>query len=56
MDDNKHPDGLSDTGENGNWYYYKDGKIATDVTTVAQNALDGGISRAACLISPIRDM
>ncbi len=38
VDDNKHPNGLSDTGENGNWYYYKDGKIATDVTTVAQNA------------------
>ena len=37
-DDNRHPDGLSDIGENGNWYYYKDGKIATDVTTVAENA------------------
>ena len=37
-DDNRHQDGLSNTGENGNWYYYKDGKIATDVTTVAQNA------------------
>ena len=34
-----HPDGLSDTPENGDhWYYYKDGEIATDVTTVAHNA------------------
>ena len=33
-----HTDGLSNTLENGNLYYYKDGKIATDVTTVAQNA------------------
>ena len=33
-----HADGLSDTLENGNLYYYKDGKIATDVTTVAKNA------------------
>ena len=31
-------DGLSDTkAADGNWYYYKNGKIATDVTTVAQN-------------------
>lgn len=31
-------DGLSDTkASDGNWYYYKDGKIATNVTTVAKN-------------------
>ena len=31
-------DGLSDVrNEDGNWYYYKNGKIATDVTTVAKN-------------------
>ena len=30
--------GLSDTkSSDGNWYYYKDGKIATNVTTVAKN-------------------
>ena len=34
----KHADGLSDTIDaDGNWYYYKDGKIATNVTTVARN-------------------
>lgn len=33
-----HPDGLSDTKDaDGNWYYYRNGSIATDVTTVAQN-------------------
>ena len=33
-----HPDGLSNTAAaDGNWYYYKNGKIATNVTTVAQN-------------------
>ncbi len=32
------PDGLSDTkASDGNWYYYKNGQIATDVTTVAKN-------------------
>lgn len=32
------PDGLSDTkAADGNWYYYKNGKIATNVTTVAKN-------------------
>ena len=31
-------DGLADVkNEDGNWYYYKNGKIATDVTTVAKN-------------------
>lgn len=31
-------DGLADQkASDGNWYYYKNGKIATDVTTVAQN-------------------
>lgn len=31
-------DGLADqAAADGNWYYYKNGKIATDVTTVAQN-------------------
>ena len=34
----KHGDGLADTPENGIWYYYKNGKVATDVTTVAQNS------------------
>ena len=30
--------GLSDTKDaDGNWYYYRNGSIATDVTTVAQN-------------------
>ena len=33
------PDGLANEAADGNhWYYYKDGKIATDVTTVAHNA------------------
>ena len=33
-----HPDGLADSkAADGNWYYYKDNKIATDVTTVAKN-------------------
>lgn len=32
------PDGLSDSAAaDGNWYYYRNGKIATDVTTVAKN-------------------
>ncbi|WP_448915380.1 leucine-rich repeat domain-containing protein [Eubacterium ramulus] len=31
------PDGLADQAEDGNWYYYIDEKVATDVTTVAQN-------------------
>ena len=31
-------DGLADqAASDGNWYYYKNGKVATDVTTVAQN-------------------
>lgn len=31
-------DGLADQkASDGNWYYYRNGKIATDVTTVAQN-------------------
>ena len=31
-------DGLADQkASDGNWYYYKNGKIATDVTTVAKN-------------------
>ena len=31
-------DGLADVAaEDGSWYYYKNGKIATDVTTVAKN-------------------
>ena len=31
-------DGLANQkAEDGNWYYYKDGKVATDVTTVAKN-------------------
>lgn len=31
-------DGLADqAAADGNWYYYKNGKVATDVTTVAQN-------------------
>ena len=35
----KHADGLADVAVDGNkWYYYKNGKIATDVTTVAHNA------------------
>ena len=34
----KHADGLSDVKDaDGNWYYYKDNKVATDVTTVAKN-------------------
>lgn len=34
----QHADGLSNTADaDGNWYYYKNGKIATNVTTVAQN-------------------
>ena len=33
-----HKDGLSDEKDaDGNWYYYKDNKIATTVTTVAKN-------------------
>ena len=33
-----HTDGLADSkAADGNWYYYKDNKIATDVTTVAKN-------------------
>ena len=33
-----HPDGLAnEKAADGNWYYYKDNKIATDVTTVAKN-------------------
>ena len=33
-----HKDGLSDEKDaDGNWYYYKDNKIATNVTTVAKN-------------------
>ena len=33
-----HADGLADEAAEGDhWYYYKDGKIATDVTTVAHN-------------------
>ena len=33
-----HKDGLSDERDaDGNWYYYKDNKIATNVTTVAKN-------------------
>ena len=33
-----HPDGLSNTKDaDGNWYYYRNGSIATDVTTVAEN-------------------
>ena len=33
-----HPDGLSDTKDaDGNWYYYKNDKVDTDVTIVAQN-------------------
>ena len=33
-----HPDGLSDTKDaDGNWYYYKNDKVDTGVTTVAQN-------------------
>ena len=33
-----HSDGLANEAAEGNhWYYYKDGKIATDVTTVAHN-------------------
>ena len=36
--DEKHADGLSDVKDaDGNWYYYKDNKVATDVTTVAKN-------------------
>ena len=32
------PDGLANApAENHNWYYYKDGKVATNVTTVAKN-------------------
>ena len=32
------PDGLADqAASDNNWYYYKNGKIATDVTTVAKN-------------------
>lgn len=32
------PDGLAnEAAEDGNWYYYKDGKIATDYTGVAKN-------------------
>ncbi len=30
--------GLADSTEDGNWYYYRNGVVATDVTTVAQNA------------------
>ena len=34
----KHADGLADVAVDGNkWYYYKNGKIATEVTTVAHN-------------------
>ena len=34
----KHSDGLSDVKDaDGSWYYYKDNKVATDVTTVAKN-------------------
>ena len=33
-----HSDGLAnEAAEGDHWYYYKDGKIATDVTTVAHN-------------------
>ena len=33
-----YADGLSDVKDaDGNWYYYKDNKVATDVTTVAKN-------------------
>ena len=33
-----HADGLANQkAEDNNWYYYKDGKVATDVTTVAKN-------------------
>lgn len=33
-----HKDGLADQkASDGNWYYYKNGKVATDVTTVAKN-------------------
>lgn len=33
-----HADGLSDTKDSdGNWYYYKNNQVATDVTTVAKN-------------------
>lgn len=36
--DDGHKDGLQDAPEkDGRWAYYKDGKIATNVTTVAQN-------------------
>ena len=36
--DEKHADGLSDVKDaDGNWYYYRDNKVATDVTTVAKN-------------------
>lgn len=32
------PDGLSDyASSDGDWYYYKNGKVATDITTVAKN-------------------
>lgn len=38
IDEVTYPDGLSDTADtDGNWYYYKDNEIATDVTTVAKN-------------------
>ncbi|MFR8718542.1 MAG: hypothetical protein ACLVE7_03860 [Coprococcus comes] len=33
-----HKDGLSDEADtDGNWYYYLNNKIATEVTTVANN-------------------
>ena len=32
-----HPDGLANEPVDGVWYYYRNGKIATDVTTVAEN-------------------
>lgn len=36
--ENTVSDGLANSADvNGNWYYYRNGKIATDVTTVAKN-------------------
>ncbi len=32
-----HPNGLANEPVDGVWYYYRNGKIATDVTTVAEN-------------------
>ncbi|MCI6536574.1 hypothetical protein [uncultured Eubacterium sp.] len=34
-----HPDGLaSEAAADGNWYYYRNNEVATDVNTVAENA------------------